>query len=264
MSYLNIFKRVGKTATHDRNAYWDYQRKIGHYYLENFVLPIITSGKVLDIGCAEGGVLSVFHEAGFDCLGIELNEQRVEFAREKYNGQIQFFHENIESFRTDEPLDLVIMFDVIEHVFHKDVALGNIRSLLKPDGRLIVTFPPFRSAFGGHQQILSSFLKFIPYWHLLPRNIYVKLYEKFESDRVALGKELYDTGITIKEFKRLIKEAGLSVEKQVNYWIRPRQSFRFGMAIKQNKIPIFEEFLTTGVTFVLQPAQVEPKKSKDV
>jgi len=253
MALMQLIKRLGKTATQNRDDYWTYQREIGNYFLNEYLHEIDHNNTILDIGCGEGGVLSVFLERGFHCYGLELNVQRVAYAKEQYGDKIIFFHDNIEDFKCAQPFDIIIMADVIEHIANKRKALAVIKDCLKPNGQALITFPPYRSAFGGHQQTLRSFLKYIPYWHLFPRKLYIQLYKWFEKDLLASRLEIYENGITIEQFEKLIQAVGLNIVKRIDYFIRPRQALRFGLSVRENRLPFFREFITTGVTYLLEP-----------
>ena len=96
MKIFPRLKRFGKTAGHDRPAYRDYQIEIGSYYLINYVKPFVKEKKILDIGCAEGGVLEAFEKDGFDCTGLEYSEHRIEYAKQASSEKIKFIQGDIE------------------------------------------------------------------------------------------------------------------------------------------------------------------------
>lgn len=248
---LKIVKNIGKATAFDRDAYWQYQRAIGHYYWETILAPLVRGTRVLDIGCGEGGVLSYFAENGFLCFGLDNNITRVEYAQSRITSNIQFIHSDFEKFNCDKKFDLILILDVIEHIKDKQQALLNIKNCLSENGILLLTFPPYRSPYGGHQQILNSFLKYIPYWHVLPRKAYCRLLETFEKKFIDARLEIYDRGITIQQFEKLIREMDLICLKRINYFVRPRQSLRFGTKVIHNRVPILREWLTTGVTYAL-------------
>lgn len=251
MSFWARFKRFGKAANHNRQAYLEYQSRIGDYYLHHFVAPYTTGKRVLDIGCGEGGVLAPFSSAGYECTGLEYSFDRVEFARSKSSSNIKFINDSIEQFTTDQRFDVILMLDVIEHLVNKTAALQNIKRLLAPEGIVVISFPPFRSVFGGHQQVMRSFLKFIPYVHLLPQKIYRLLLQRIEKENFESHWRNYQTGITIKQFEQLIQQVDFKIVKQLNYLVRPRQAFRFGLKIKENRFKLLKEYLTTGVVYIL-------------
>ena len=253
MKFLNIrLKRFGKTASHDRLAYHEYQRQIGEYYQQHFVKPYTKGKKILDVGCGEGGVLTPYEQAGYDCTGLEYSPERVHYASEKGSSNIKFIQGNIEQFSFDQKFDVILMLDVIEHLDQKLQALDNIKKMLLPGGIVIISFPPFRSPFGGHQQVMNSFLKYIPFIHITPECIYRWLLKNIERQNFESHFRNFKTGITIKQFERLVNQVGFKIIEEINYFVRPRQAFRFGLKIKQNLLKFLKEYLTTGVVYILR------------
>jgi SAM-dependent methyltransferase len=256
MALSKIFKNLEKTAaSYDRDKYWNYQKAIGQYYLEHLLKDFNHEKTVIDIGCGEGGVLSAFLENGYRCTGLEISEARVQFARQRNLDSINFIQGNIEEFNCEQKFGLILFSDVIEHVENKEKAMIAIKNCLQRDGILFITFPPYRSAFGGHQQTLRSFLRYLPYWHLLPRKIFIGLLKIFEKDYLESRLEIYDRGLTIRQFETLLTQTGFQVLKRLDYLVRPRQSLRFGIPVRENRFPFFKEFFTTGVTYLIRQRQ---------
>lgn len=112
----------------NKERYFDIQYKTSIEYIVPFVedfLPPYKPLLILEIGCAEVGVLKAFTELGHQCVGIELSDGRVKLARdfmkkEVENRQIRFIIEDIYNIdpakEFDELFDLVILKDVIEHI----------------------------------------------------------------------------------------------------------------------------------------------------
>ena len=251
MKFFHRLKRFGKTAGDDRLAYRNYQYRIGKYYLDNYVKPYASGTAILDVGCAEGGVLEVFSQAGYQCTGLEYSEHRIHYAEKHSTSEMKFISGNIEEVTIDQKFDVILMLDVIEHLQKKETALQTLKNALLPEGVLIISFPPFKSAFGGHQQVMSSFLQFIPFLHLLPEKIYRWLLEHVEKKNVESHFRNYTTGITIKQFEQLIQRTGLIVKKKFFHLVRPRQAFRFGIKIRKNSFPFFREYLSSGAIYIL-------------
>jgi len=74
---------------------------------------------------------------------------------------------------------------------------------------------------------------------------------KIEKVNVESHLRNYQTGITIRAFEKLIHQAGFKIIKSMNYFVRPRQAFRFGLKIKENRLKFLKEYLTTGVVYIL-------------
>ncbi len=237
------------------------QKKFAEKYLiphlEKYI-PDFRERRVLEVGCAEAGLLDYLQELGMEGVGIELEAHRVEIAR-KMNPSLQVVVGDI----TDEQLlktipqrfGVVIMRDVIEHVPEREKALRIIREFLEPGGYLFITFPPRFSPFAGHQQHARSFLKNMPYVHLWPEFFWRWIGRRLGEEEEYLDSVMhnYRIGLSIRRFHRIYRQLGYEpVLKQV-FLLRPIFNFRMGTPIVGfPNIPLLREFLTTGCEYLLR------------
>ena len=155
------------------------------WYGENFLFDYsqfkdVINKRILEIGCAEAGLLKFYHKKGAVCSGIELSDIRYNNALllDKRN-EINLFQADIcnpTSYKKHikKNFDMIIMRDVIEHIDNKRIALSNIFNILKPGGKLFMSFPPKYCAYSGHQQTISNLFGKLPYIYMLPDVIYKK------------------------------------------------------------------------------------------
>lgn len=109
------------------------------------VIP--SDAKVLEIGFGNGKFLSYARKRGWSVIGIEANDQLVDLAGER--GFDVLHADNLSQIESDK-FDLVIAFDVLEHV-PKDELLGwffEINRVLKAGGCFVARFPNGDSPFG--------------------------------------------------------------------------------------------------------------------
>jgi len=205
----------------------------------------------MDVGCGEGGVLSAFEQQGYSCTGLEYSADRMEYARNETVGNSRIILGDIQKYQSSEKYNVVLLLDVIEHLADKTTALRNMKELLEPGGIVIVSFPPFRSPFGGHQQVMQSKLKYFVFVHLLPKSLYGWLLRKVEKQNVEKHLSNYDTGLTIKQFEKLVQQADLKIVKKEMYLVRPRQAFRFHLKIRKYRLSLLQEFFSSGVVYIL-------------
>ena len=237
------------------------------WYGENFLFEYIgdtsVKGKnILEIGCAEAGLMKFYNNKGANCSGIELSDIRFKNATLlNQDKTINLFQADICDPKTftdniNHEYDLIIMRDVIEHIPKQELALRNIYSLLKPGGKLFISFPPKYCAYAGHQQTIPNIFGKLPYLHLLPNRFYL-FYLKLIGCPEKKIKYLLDTKktrISIRKMKKFIKKVGYNINKQSNWFIRPAYSFRFGLPKIKNPffwLPVFDEIFCNGVLFLL-------------
>ena len=92
---------------------------------------------VLDFGCGEGSLFAALRKAGFigSFYGVELNSSFGEYASRFGNATVS------NKISSREPVDLVIVNHVLEHLSDPVGVLMQLGNLLKKDGRLYVDVP---------------------------------------------------------------------------------------------------------------------------
>lgn len=240
--------------------FYEQQKFTREYILPHLkaVLGDLSGLNALEVGCAEGGLLQVFEEAGISCKGIELEENRVALAkklRPKADVMVGDITEPEITQISGAPFDLVVMRDVIEHVLDKPAAFRNLNRLLKPGGYLFVTFPPKYSPFAGHQQHARSFLKHTPWVSLWPRVLWFAIGKILGEEKPFLESVMHnhENGLSIRQFGRLYREAGFVAVKKDLFLFRPIFKYRMNLPIVRfPHIPLLKEFLSTGCEYILQ------------
>jgi 2-polyprenyl-3-methyl-5-hydroxy-6-metoxy-1,4-benzoquinol methylase len=108
-----------------------------------FMNANVTSGeRVLDLGCGEGDFTAWMAEAGADVLGIDVAEAALARARSRHAG-LEFRLAPIDGALplSDSSFDVVWASEVIEHVADTARWLSEVRRVLVPGGRLLLTTP---------------------------------------------------------------------------------------------------------------------------
>ncbi|MBX3262311.1 MAG: class I SAM-dependent methyltransferase [Labilithrix sp.] len=91
-----------------------------------------------DIGFGSGGLLMTADEFGFASLGVDARPEAVKRLQALgYEAVCTAF----EALTLDEPLDVLSMADVLEHMPAPRAALDKVRSMLAPDGLFYISCP---------------------------------------------------------------------------------------------------------------------------
>ena len=113
--------------------------------------------RVLDVGCGPGSFLHILAEEkpGIQGLGVDIASRQIDYAREFFgrslpSSRIEFRTLDATGFELpfeSGTFDVVTSVEVIEHIhpFLAAQCLREARRVLKPDGRLLVTTPNYRS-----------------------------------------------------------------------------------------------------------------------
>jgi len=243
--------------------YWKYEYDVAAEYM----IPLLEQwgfsprGKtMIDVGCGEGGGVCAMHDSGMECVGFDVEENRVKMAKllvddRDIQWDIGDLYVNDIPF-SDRQYDLVVLHDVFEHLRQKGEVLERLKRYMKPDGRLMITFPPYYSAYGAHQQLLNTAWAKIPFFHLIPFAI-TWILPRLKGESPAFVEEIRKLGelkMGMRKFEHLAPAASLNIIGKQAYLISPNH-IRFGLkpipAGPIADIPILAEFICTGVVYLL-------------
>lgn len=250
----------------DRKKYFAEQatttRKFVIPYLAQFMQ--IKDISVLEIGCGEGGNLQPFLEQGCTVVGVDLAKDKIANGKSYLSDYIKnerclLYDKDVFKIDSLGEFNLIFFRDVIEHIADHKNLLDFTYDHLKPNGLAFIAFPPWQNPFGGHQQMLNSFLSKIPYIHLLNKNLYRRLL-KLSGERDEVIKELIelnDSKVTIEHFIKLVQGTDLKMLDMRLYFVNPNYEVKFNLKpLILNeylaRIPYLRNFLSTTCYAVLK------------
>jgi SAM-dependent methyltransferase len=102
-----------------------------------------SGGSVLEIGCGSGLMLAAFRRRGWRVLGIERNEAAAEIGRQAFH--VEIVSSPIEALPPEARFDLILMFQVLEHIGDPVGLLRECAKRLLPGGHLVANVPNFSS-----------------------------------------------------------------------------------------------------------------------
>lgn len=115
----------------------------GIIYPEFF--PIFRNETVLNIGCGDGVQAVIYRNSFKKMIGIDINQSRLDVAKQLADSfdvkNFETICANVEEIPLEEQFDKVIAIDIIEHVINPEKVIGEVKRLLKDDGKLLMTFP---------------------------------------------------------------------------------------------------------------------------
>ncbi len=108
-------------------------------------LPPGTDRRALEVGCGAGALLPDLAALGFACDALESSESALELAAYINRDLLQ-----VRIHREPQPdwegrFDLLLAFEVLEHIEDDEGTLARWRSWLKPGGRMLLSVPARRA-----------------------------------------------------------------------------------------------------------------------
>lgn len=171
-----------------------HQRLLKAYYLS---LPYI-SGDVLEVGCGEGRGVELIMPQAKSFTGIDKITEVVKHLKQKYP-QGDFRQMHIPPFKglPDNAYDVVISFQVIEHIKNDLEYLKEIFRVLKPGGKVLITTPNIQMSLSRNPwhireytaDLLSALAKNVFHnVHMLGISGNEKVMAYYENNRISVKK----------------------------------------------------------------------------
>ncbi|MBK9732268.1 MAG: class I SAM-dependent methyltransferase [Chitinophagaceae bacterium] len=156
---------------------------------------------ILDFGCGEGYGTSLLSQVAINIIGIDVSREIIDFAKGKYGSvNCQFMaydgtHVNYD----DESFDVVVSFQVIEHVADDKHFVSEAYRILKPGGLLFLTTPNKTIRLFPMQKPWNRFHLREYYPYELKQLLNIR-FEKVEILGICATKEIMDM-----EYRRINK-----------------------------------------------------------
>lgn len=112
------------------------------------ILKELKLGRVLEVGCGAGGITFDAAKMGFTCEVLETSSQARTIANQilsKARSPIKV-HSSAAKWKLE--FDLLMSFEVLEHIEFDDAALKEWVSWIKSDGYLVLSVPALKSKWG--------------------------------------------------------------------------------------------------------------------
>ena len=180
--------------------FWDDAHRAVHHDFLDHHLPA-RPGRMVDVGCGLGHFVAAARarRPDWDTSGYELSAPAVAWAHAEL-GLEGFVHEGRLEDSGIEPgsVDVVTMWDVIEHLSRPQPLLAAVRELLKPDGTLFVQTP------NVPVQLAKAWATAVKDRGVIPGKHYLALRDHVNQfSRASLGRLAHETGFAPPRFEVL-------------------------------------------------------------
>ena len=114
-------------------------KKLYHTQVNRWTRQFGRSGSALEVGCGDGMMLDALRKKGWSVAGTERTEAMAEFARK--NLGLEVYTGGMDAIPAGKKFDLIIMFQVLEHIGEPMTMLNQCRDRLTENGELIIAIP---------------------------------------------------------------------------------------------------------------------------
>ena len=235
---------------------------------------------VLDFGCG-AGQLSLFFAAkqlAASITGVDIDTAALARANAalgqypEYAQFVRFIEGSVEGLPVpDESIDLITAFDCLEHVMDPQGILADWKRVLRPGGRVLIEWFPFKGPWGPHMEALVP----LPWAHVVfgekamfqtaaaiyDDPAFVPRHWDLNADGTkkpnkwtqweSFAEQGYVNGLDIADFRKMVDRAGLAIERL--------DKFGFGQAGAKKAIgdtlmtlPVLGEYATSYTVIALE------------
>lgn len=143
------------------------------------------SKSLLDIGCGTGDFLETALKDNWKITGIEPNESARQIANSKTNNAV-FETEELVKLKPNS-FDVITLWHVLEHLPDLEMHVALFKTLLKPNGTLVIAVPNYKSYDAAfYKNFWAAYDVPRHLWHFSKRSIS----ELFKKEQMQLVKTL--------------------------------------------------------------------------
>ncbi len=200
--------------------------------------PMI-GGRVLDFGCGGGALSIALARAGCSVVGLDIQERLLEVGRTAPGGDLVQFTRHVPS----APVDWVVSIDSMEHFSDPLGVLSQMREILAPGGRILMSFcPTWMAPYGAHMHFFTK----VPWvQYVFPEAAVMAVRSRYVRDGATRYEEVEGglNKMTVGRFRELLALAGLRPESMRIDYVKGQ--------VWASRIPLVRELLANQVTSTL-------------
>ena len=188
------------------------------YILDQINNRNIRNLKILDVGCGGGIICEPLARLGAKVTGIDFAPNNIIAAKihsKKNKLRINYINKDIEKSKLDEKFDIILMFEVLEHLDNWKKTIKDIKKNLNKNGLIIISTI--------NRNLLSKLFAIniaenILHWIPKGTHDYNKLIKPEELKKILLKEKFNFKNIKGLVYNPLNKEWKLSKNYMINYF----------------------------------------------
>lgn len=135
----------------ERTHFWFVGRRRIFFHLIDRELGGRTDATILDVGCGAGGMLEPLARYG-DVTGVDMQQELVDFCHERGFPNV-VLGDAYDLPAADGTVDLLTLFDTIEHVPDDARVLTEVHRVLKPGGIVFISVPAYQFLYANNDRV---------------------------------------------------------------------------------------------------------------
>jgi SAM-dependent methyltransferase len=140
---------VRKLAQLEDGHWWYRERR----HLLAKAIAGMAPGRALDVGAAGGGNTRVLRDHGWQAVALEYGADGAEVACGRGLPTLRSDATSLPL--ADDSLDLVVAFDLLEHLHDDDAAVAEVHRVLRPTGTYLVAVPADPRLWSEHDEAVD-------------------------------------------------------------------------------------------------------------
>ena len=216
-----------------------------HLHRYYFASQFIEGKSVLDLGCGEGYGSYILSKSAAHVIGLDIDEKTVKHASSKYiKDNLEFIQGSVLKVPIKDKLfDVIVCFELLEHIEDHNKLLSEIKRLLKDDGFLLISTPN-KKIYSDERNYKNLFHKkelyFDEFKELLRK--YFR-YTHFFGQRVYAGSNLWSLVQAGKVSEEYVVKRGGSEFFITSYEMKDPMYFVAIASDRNVKISLFRSYL---------------------
>ena len=140
---------VRKLALLEDEHWWYRERR----HLLAKAIAGLAPGRALDVGAAGGGNTRVLRDHGWQAVALEYGADGAEVAAGRGLATLRSDATSLPL--ADDSLDLVVAFDLLEHLHDDDAAVAEVHRVLRPGGTYLIAVPADPRLWSSHDEAVD-------------------------------------------------------------------------------------------------------------
>jgi 2-polyprenyl-3-methyl-5-hydroxy-6-metoxy-1,4-benzoquinol methylase len=188
----------------------------------------ITKGSILEIGCGNGYLLNLFDKNRWVVTGVEPFGPAASFARNYLGLEVINGYLDSTTFANTKKFDVILLFDVMEHLKQPNEMIELIKYYLKPGGFLVIgtgDISSLNAQLSGKHWSYITLREHLSFYSKASMRYLLKDFTNVEITPVSYIGSFFDNAFTF--FKSHVLRRSYNIFQSSHYWLTKFKITRF-------------------------------------